>query len=65
METDTGHIGFANRAVVFVFAPKNFLYNIPHAFCFAENMALEAAELGISSCIIARGEETFDSWLWN
>lgn len=44
-----------------VFAPKNFLYSIPDAFCCAENMILEAAELGISSCIVARGEETFDN----
>ncbi len=44
-----------------IFAPKNFLYSIPDAFCCAENMVLEATELGISSCIIARGEETFDN----
>ena len=37
-----------------IFAPKNFLYSIPDAFCCAENMVLEATELGISSCIIAR-----------
>lgn len=37
------------------------LYSIPDAFCCAENMVLAATELGISSCIIARGEETFDS----
>jgi nitroreductase len=47
--------------VCVIFAPKNFLYSIPDAFCCAENMVLEAAELGISSCIIARGEETFDN----
>lgn len=44
-----------------VFAPKNFLYSIPDAFCCAENMVLMATALGISSCIIARGEETFDN----
>jgi nitroreductase len=44
-----------------VFAPIRFLYSIPDAFCAAENMVLEATELGISSCIIARGEETFDN----
>lgn len=44
-----------------VFAPKNFLYSIPDAFCCAENMVLMATELGISSCIVARGEETFDN----
>ena len=48
-------------AVCVVFAMKHFLYSIPDAFCCAENMVLMAAELGISSCIIARGEETFDN----
>ena len=47
--------------VCVVFAQKNFLYSIPDAFCCAENMVLMATELGISSCIIARGEETFDN----
>ena len=46
-------------AVCVIFGPKAFLYSIPDAFCCAENMALEAAELGLASCIIARGEETF------
>jgi nitroreductase len=44
-----------------VFAQKNFLYSIPDAFCCAENMVLMATELGISSCIVARGEETFEN----
>jgi nitroreductase len=44
-----------------VFAQKNFLYSVPDAFCAAENMVLMATSLGISSCIIARGEETFDN----
>ena len=48
-------------AVCVVFAQKDFLYSIPDAFCCAENMVLMAAELGVSSCIVARGEETFDS----
>lgn len=48
-------------SVVVVFAMKNFLYSIPDAFCCAENMVLMATDLGISSCIIARGEETFDN----
>lgn len=48
-------------AVCVVFAMKNFLYSIPDAFCCAENMVLMATELGISSCMIARGEETFDN----
>ncbi|MDE7252281.1 MAG: nitroreductase family protein [Acetatifactor sp.] len=47
--------------VCVIFAQKDFLYSIPDAFCCAENMVLMAAELGISSCIIARGEETFDN----
>ena len=44
-----------------VFGPKNFLYSSGDAFCCAENMVLAATALGISSCIVARGEETFDS----
>ena len=48
-------------AVCVVFAMKNFLYSIPDAFCCAENMVLMATELGISSCVIARAEETFDN----
>lgn len=47
--------------VCVVFAMKSFLYSIPDAFCCAENMALEATNLGLASCIIARGEETFDN----
>ena len=47
--------------VVVVFAQENFLYGIPDAFCCAENMVLAATEKGISSCIIARAEETFDN----
>ena len=42
-----------------LFAPQNFLFSIPDAFCAAENMVLEAAALGIASCIVSRGEETF------
>lgn len=47
--------------VCVIFGPKNFLYSIPDAFCCAENMVLAAASLGVSSCIVARGEETFDN----
>lgn len=47
--------------VVAIFGPKNFLYSVPDAFCAAENMVLEAAALGVSSCILARGEETFSN----
>ncbi len=48
-------------SVCVVFAQKDFLYSIPDAFCCAENMVLMATALGLSSCIVARGEETFDS----
>lgn len=48
-------------SVCAVFAQRDFLYSVPDAFCCAENMVLMAAELGIASCIVARGEETFDS----
>lgn len=47
--------------VCVIFGSRNFLYSIPDAFYCAENMVLEAANLGIASCIIARGEETFDN----
>jgi nitroreductase len=47
--------------VLAIFAPRNFLYSIPDAFCVAENAVLQATELGISSCIVARGEHTFES----
>jgi nitroreductase len=54
--------GFYGAPTICVlFGPKNFLYSIPDAFCSAENMVLEAYNLGINSCIIARGEETFDN----
>lgn len=45
--------------VCIVFAMKNFLYSIPDAFCCAESMVLEATDLGLASCIIARAEATF------
>ena len=48
-------------AVCVIFGPENFLYSTPDAFCCAENMVLAAAELGLASCIVARGEETFRS----
>ena len=47
--------------VCVIFAQKNFLYSVPDAFCCAENMVLIAGGLGIASCIVARGEETFDN----
>lgn len=45
--------------VVTIFGPKNFLYSIPDAYCAAMNMVIEATALGVASCILARGEETF------
>lgn len=48
-------------SVICVFEPKNFLFSIPDAFCAAENIVLQATELGISSCIISRAEQTFDN----
>ena len=48
-------------SVCVIFGPEDFLYSTADAFCCAENMILEAHSIGISSCIIARGEETFDN----
>ena len=47
--------------VVCVFCQNNFLFRTADAFCMIENMILQATELGIASCIISRGYETFDS----
>ena len=47
--------------VVAIFAQSNFMFRVADAFCMAENMILQATELGIASCIISRGEETFVS----
>lgn len=47
--------------VCVIFGQRDFLYSVPDSFCCAENMVLEATSLGISSCIIARGEETFEN----
>lgn len=44
-----------------IFCQEHFLYSIPDAFCIAENMVLMASSLGIASCIVARGEDTFSS----
>lgn len=48
-------------SVCAVFVPEDFPYSVADAFCCAENMVLMAHSLGIASCIIARGEETFDN----
>lgn len=47
--------------VVCVFGQNNFLFREADAFCCAENMILQATELGLASCIISRGAETFVS----
>ena len=47
--------------VVCVFCQDNFLFKTADAFCMMENMILQATELGIASCIISRGSETFAS----
>lgn len=44
-----------------IFAPDDFPYGIPDAYCCAESMLLTATSLDISSCIIARGKETFSA----
>ncbi len=46
-----------------VFGARDFLYSVADAFCCAQNMVLAATALGIASCIVARGEETFDNEL--
>lgn len=48
-------------AVVCVFCQDNFLFKTADAFCMMENMVLQATELGIASCIVSRGYETFQS----
>lgn len=45
--------------VAVIFCQNGFAFRVADAFCMAENMLLQATELGISSCIISRGEETF------
>lgn len=47
--------------VVAIFGQTNFMFLVADAFCCAENMILQATELGVASCIISRGEETFAS----
>ena len=48
-------------AVVCIFCQENFIFRTADAFCMMENMILQATELGIASCIISRGYETFAS----
>lgn len=48
-------------SVIAIFGQDHFRFREADAFCCAENMVLQATELGISSCIISRGAETFMS----
>jgi nitroreductase len=52
---------YGASSVVVVFGQNGFLFREADAFCCAENMVLQATELGISSCIVSRGAETFIS----
>lgn len=52
---------YGSPTVVAIFGQDGFAFRVADAFCMAENMLLQATELGISSCIISRGEETFIS----
>ena len=45
--------------VVCLFGQGNFAFREADAYCAAENMLLQATELGIASCIVSRGTETF------
>lgn len=47
--------------VVCLFGQANFAFKVADAYCAAENMVLQATELGVSSCIVSRGPETFAS----
>lgn len=47
--------------VICVFCQEDFLFRTADAFCMIENMVLQATELGLASCIVSRGQETFDS----
>lgn len=46
-------------SVVAVFGQEDFPFSIADAFCAAENIVLMASNMGLASCIISRGEETF------
>lgn len=47
--------------VICVFCQGDFIFKTADAFCIIENMILQATELGIASCIVSRGYETFNS----
>ena len=48
-------------AVIALFGQNRFLFREADAYCSAENIVLQATELGIASCIISRAPETFES----
>jgi nitroreductase len=48
-------------SVIAIFGQDNFMFRVADAFCCAENMVLQATELGVASCIISRGDVTFNS----
>lgn len=48
-------------SVCAIFAPDDFVYGVPDAYCCADSMVLMATALDIASCIVARGKETFDT----
>ena len=56
-----GNAFYDAPCVCAIFAPDDFIYGIPDAFCCAENMVLMASALDMASCIVARGRETFAS----
>jgi nitroreductase len=61
IDDPTAPSGFYGAPTVCVICcPEKFLYSIADAHCCAENMVLEATELGLASAIVARAEETFD-----
>ena len=47
--------------VVCLFGQANFAFRDADAYCAAENMLLQATELGLASCLVSRGSETFAS----
>lgn len=47
--------------VCVIFHRKDNIYSMADSFCCAENMILEAADLGVASAIIGRAEQTFDT----
>lgn len=58
----SGFYGCTSLAIVCVPKRKKTEVNcIGSAFVCAENMVLEAYELGVSSCIVGRAEDTFNS----